>query len=79
MIFNTTQKPKLGDTRKSTRFSFFPTKINDKWYWLEFYDVEELYISRNYNYWVSNKFFYCGQLIENRNVPIIPPKPNQKN
>ena len=75
MIFKAKQKPKVGDTRREERFSFFPTKIGDSWYWLEFYEVEQLYISRNYDDWVDNKFYFCGELIGDRDIPTIPPDP----
>lgn len=68
-------KPKVGDIKREFRFSFLPTKINDTWYWLEFYEVEQLFIGRNYDYWVDNKFYYCGELIYDKNIPAIPPDP----
>jgi len=78
MIWNVKKKPQLGDTRRGWRFSFFPTKIADKWYWLEFYEVEEIYISRSFDSWQDNKFWHCGELIEDRNIPVkpIPPMPS---
>lgn len=75
MIWESTPKPKPGDTRKFWRFSFFPTKIRGNWYWMEFYEVEQLRISRAYDSWVDNKFYHCGKLIEDRCIPVYPPKP----
>ena len=75
MIWNTSKKPSVGDIRKENRFSFFPTKINDKWYWLEFYEVEQLYISRIDNYWVDNKYYFCGELIQDNKLHAVPPSP----
>jgi hypothetical protein len=71
MIWKASKKPNVGDNRLENRFSFFPTKICDRWYWLEFYVVEQLYISRNDDYWVDSKYYFCGELIKDRNIPAI--------
>jgi hypothetical protein len=79
MIWDSTPTPEIGDTRKSHRFSFLPTKIGNQWYWLEFYEVEQLYISRADDYWVDNKWWFCGRLIENKNIPVTPSTPPNPN
>ena len=76
MIWEAKKEPKIGDTKRVKKFALIPTKIAHEWYWLEPYEVEYLYISRNYDSWVMNKFWYKGQLIEDRNIPAVPPAPN---
>lgn len=65
MIWNVSKQPNVSDTKREWRFSFLPTKIANRWYWLEFYEVEHFYVSRNIE-WKKIKVYYSGKVIEDR-------------
>lgn len=48
MKWNCKTEPKLGDKKEKIEFAFFPTKVEDKWIWLEKYIA--IYVYKEYYY-----------------------------
>lgn len=46
--------PVTGDTREISKFTFLPTKIGRKVYWLERIKVHQSYNTRKYNKWCDD-------------------------